>query len=365
MIYVSVSYNYSPTFDTPESWFKRTEGSAGILECLSKEHTVINVKQINYEGNHIHNGVQYRFMNFGKKKTYFPWRLNVFIKSLKPDVILVQGLHHPLQLIQLRWLLNKKTKIIVQHHAEKPFTGIKKYIQRVADSYVNGYLFASHAIGMDWVKKGNLASFQKIHEVMEVSTRFRPIKKPAAKLKMGVEGAPVFLWVGRLNANKDPLNVVKAFLKFTRTNVAARLYMIYHTDELLDRVKDLLDNAGAKNKVTLVGQVAHDDLLYWFNSADFFISGSHYEGSGTALCEAMACGCVPIVTDIFSFRMITDNGNCGILYEAGNEEALLSALIRTMDLNMPEKQSKSLDYFREKLSFEAIAGRIQEIAASL
>jgi len=36
MVYLSVSYNYSPAFDSPESWFKRTEGYAGIMECLSK-----------------------------------------------------------------------------------------------------------------------------------------------------------------------------------------------------------------------------------------------------------------------------------------------------------------------------------------
>jgi len=365
MIYISVSYNYSPDFDSPKSWFKRTEGYAGVLECLSREHTVINVKQINYKGDHINNGVQYYFVDFGKKKTYFPRRLNRFIKNLNPDIVIVQGLHHPLQLIQLRMLLSEKTKIIAHHHAEKPFTGIKKYIQKIADRYVDAYLFASQAMGMEWVKKGNLASPQKIHEVMEVSSNFHPVKKPAAKLKTGAEGEPVFLWVGRLNANKDPLNVVKAFIKFSKTNQSAHLYMIYHTDELLGDVKELINSNKAKKAITLVGKVAHDDLLYWFNSADFFISGSHYEGSGTALCEAMSCGCVPIVTDIPSFRMITDNGNCGILYEPGSETALLSALMQTKNLNIPEKQSKSLEHFRNKLSFEAIANRIQEIARSL
>ncbi len=365
MKYVSVSYNYSPTFDSPPSWFKRTEGYAGVLECLSKENVVISIKQINYEGECTHKGVQYHFVNFGKKKSYFPRQLNRFIKKLMPDIVWVQGLHHPLQLIQLHLLLGKHAKIIAQHHAEKPFTGIKKYIQKFADRYTDAYLFASKAMGLDWVNKGNLASSNKIHEVMEVSSLFYPIKKTAAKLKTGIEGSPVFLWVGRLNANKDPLNVVKAFLKFTDTNQSARLYMIYHTDELLNDIKKLLQNHAVKNIVTLVGKIVHKDLLYWFNSADFFISGSHYEGSGTALCEAMSCACVPIVTDIPSFRMITDNGNCGTLYEPGNPDALLSALMQTRNLDICDKQSKSLKYFHEKLSFEAIARQIQNIASSL
>ncbi|HEY2580715.1 MAG TPA: glycosyltransferase family 4 protein [Mucilaginibacter sp.] len=365
MIYVFVSYNYSPSFNTPQSWFKRTEGYAGVLECLSERNTVFNVKQINYKGNQTYKGVEYRFVDFGKKKTYFPHQLNQYVKSLNPDIVVVQGLHHPLQLIQLRYVLNRKTKIIAQHHAEKPFTGIRKYIQRIADRYIDAYLFASHAMGMDWVNKGNLASSKKIHEVMEVSSLFHPVDKVFAISKTDVSGSPVFLWVGRLNENKDPLNVVTAFLEFNNTYPASSLYMIYHTDELLNEIKLLINKHENEDAIMLIGKVPHDDLLYWFNSADFIISCSHYEGSGTAVCEAMSCGCVPIVTDIFSFQMITDNGNCGLLYEAGNQAALLSALYKSLTLDMKTKKSRSLEYFKSKLSFGTIAKQIEEIALSL
>lgn len=365
MIYVSVTYQPSFNFDTPESWFKRTQAYAGILQCLAKENTIINLKQINYEGECTHKDIRYNFFNFGKKPTYFPRKLNRYIKSLKPDVVLVQGLHVPLQVIQLRLLLGRKVKIIAQNHAERPLTGLKKYVQRLADKCINAYLFASHDMGMDWVKKGNLADPDKIHEVMEVSSVFYPIDKSLAIKRTGVSGSPVFLWVGRLDENKDPLNVIGAFLRFVNNEPGAHLYMIYHTDELLIPIKELLSNSENGDAVTLVGRVDHDDLLYWFNSADFILSGSFYEGSGTAVCEAMSCGCMPIVTDIFSFRMITDNGRCGLLYEAGNEDALLSALKQTQQIDVGEKQKIALDYFKTNLSFEAIAGKIQEIVASL
>ena len=365
MIYVSVTYQPSFNFDTPESWFKRTQAYSGILQCLAKENTVINLKQINYEGECIHKGVRYNFFNFDKKSSYFPWKLNRYIKGLKPDVVLVQGLHVPLQVIQLRLLLGQKVKIIAQNHAEKPLTGIKKYLQRLADRCIDAYLFASHDMGMDWVKKGNLGNPGKIHEVMEVSSIFYPIDRSLAMEKTGVQGRPIFLWVGRLDENKDPLNVIRAFLRFVNNEPGTRLYMIYHTEELLVPIKQLLNDDENGHAVTLIGKVDHDELLYWFNSADFILSGSFYEGSGTAICEAMSCGCMPIVTDIFSFRMITDDGRCGLLYEAGNEAALLSALKQTKQMDIGEKQKIGLDYFRTTLSFETIAGKIQEIVASL
>jgi glycosyltransferase involved in cell wall biosynthesis len=365
MKYVFITFNSSLSFDSPESWFKRTEGYAGVLYSLAKENTVINIKQINYEGDCLHNGVLFHFINFGEKDSYFPRRLICFVEDLEPDVVFIQGLHNPLQLLQLCLKLNKNTKVIVQHHAEKPLNGIKKYILKLADKYVDAYLFASREMGMQWVQKGNLASAQKIHEVMEVSSIFGPMERALAKSKTHVTGDPVFLWVGRLNDNKDPLTVVKAFLQFAGLYPSAHLYMIYHTDELLAEIHEVLDSSPQKDNVVLIGKVPHDELQYWFNSADMIILGSHYEGSGTAVCEAMSCGCMPLVTDIFSFRMITDNGRCGLLYEAGNEAALLSALIKTQQMDIREKQKLSIEHFKATLSFEAIAQKIQEIASSL
>jgi len=63
--------------------------------------------------------------------------------------------------------------------------------------------------------------------------------------------------------------------------------------------------------------------------------------------------------------MITDSGKCGVLYEAGNEAALLAALNGLDKLDVKEKQELCLNYFKEKLSFAAIAKRIKEIVAEL
>jgi glycosyltransferase involved in cell wall biosynthesis len=141
--------------------------------------------------------------------------------------------------------------------------------------------------------------------------------------------------------------------------------MIYHTDELLAFMQKIIDASPHNDAITLVGKVPHSDLQYWFNSADIIIAGSYYEGSGTAVCEAMSCACMPIVTDIFSFRMITDNGRCGLLFEPGNEAELLSALKKCSEVDIIEKQETALEYFESDLSFEAIADKIEDVAQAL
>lgn len=365
MKFVFASYVYSKDFNRPEGWLRHIRFYGGILESLSKKNTVISIEQIDFEGDLVYNGVQYYFRRFSKLARRFPFKLHYFIKKQQPDVVFIQGLHYPLQVIQLRLALGKKIKIIAQNHAEKPFTGVKKYLQKMADRCIDAYLFASRDMGLDWVKKGNLASPEKIHEVMEVSSVFYPLEKQIAKANTGVEGQPVFLWVGRLNENKDPLNVIKAFLQFVDSEPSATLYMIYHTTGLLPQINTLLEKLANKNAVKLVGQIPNDNLLHWYNSADYILSGSYYEGSGTAVCEAMSCGCIPIVTDIPAFRAITDNGNCGLLYEAGNQQALLSALVKSQTMDKSDKRMKTLAWFNQNLSFDAIARQIDKIATAL
>jgi glycosyltransferase involved in cell wall biosynthesis len=365
MKFLFTSYVYTKEFNSPEAWIERIKAYTGILEALAKKNEVISIEQINYQGDYRKDGVQYHFKYFTEVGRLLPFRLHRFIKKHNPDIIGIQSLHFPLQIIQLRLLSGNKARIIVQNHAEKPFKGIKRLAQKLADRYIDAYLFASHELGAEWVKNGSISSSKKIHEVMEVSSVFSPMDKAIARSRTGAEGSPIFLWVGRLDENKDPLNAVRAFLRFAAFKPSAKLYMIYHTDELLEPMQTIINLSKQKDAIHLIGKVPHSELQYWFNSADIILSGSHYEGSGTAICEAMSCGCVPIVTNIPSFRMITDNGRCGLLYEPGNENALLDALKLSCELDLVEKQKVALDYFKSNLSFEAIAKRIQEVATSL
>ncbi|MGH2565713.1 MAG: hypothetical protein ACRDE5_14450 [Ginsengibacter sp.] len=59
MRFVFLSYNYSANVKTPQDWLNRINFYVGSLEQLSKTNSVIRVDQIDYEGNFIHNGVQY------------------------------------------------------------------------------------------------------------------------------------------------------------------------------------------------------------------------------------------------------------------------------------------------------------------
>lgn len=362
---VSTSYVNTASYNDPEKWLQRISFYTGLLEELAKQYEVESIEQINYSGVIKKNEVTYHFLNFKKKKLWFPFALHRYIKKLNPDIVFVNGFIFPFQIIQLRKTLGNNVKIIVLHRAEKPFSGIKRYLQKQADKEVNAYLFASDEFGKVWITKGIIKDPGKIHEVIQSSSIFYAGDRTTAKKTLHIN-TEAFLWVGRLDANKDPLTVIKAFIKYLSFHPSAKLYMIYQEDQLLPDVKKIIDaNRNLTDSIILVGAIEHTQLQNWYNAADFFISGSHYEGSGIAVCEAMSCGCIPIITDIMSFRKMTGPGKCGLLYQPGDSEDLLSALIKTDAMNIELEKEKTINQFKEELSFEAITKKIKVLIDSL
>jgi glycosyltransferase involved in cell wall biosynthesis len=362
---VFTSYINVASFNDPKQWLERIKGYVGILEALSKQHAVISIEQINYTGEFEQNGVKYYFLNFKKKKLLFPFSLHNFIKKLNPDIVLVHGMHFPLQVIQLKQALGNKTKIIIQNHAEQPFNLPKNLLQKLADKYISAYMFTSTEMAKEWIDKKIIADEKKIWGITETSSAFSPIDKLLAKNKTKITGAPVFLFVGRLDDNKDPIKVVRSFLRYNQQQTFSKLYMLYHTKELLDKIQEIISKAKNKDAIILVGKVSHDEMPYWYSNADFIISASHYEAGGTAVCEGMSCGCIPILTSIAPFKKVTANGACGILYDVHEEDALFNALMKTQHINIEEEKKKVLAQFKSDLSFDAIAKQISEKISAL
>src|SRR6185503_18936169 len=123
------------------------------------------------------------------KMTRFPWRMHRLIKKLKPDVVFVNGIIFPLQVIQLRRKLGKEIKIILQHRSEKPGKGLRKYLQKWADSSIDAYLFSSDEFGAGWTETGIIKDKAKIHEAIPVSSSFSAFDKMMVRAGLNIDGS--------------------------------------------------------------------------------------------------------------------------------------------------------------------------------
>ena len=356
-------YSYDACNDL-SALIKLHETSQGYIEHMKGLADVQVIKQLNCEGTETVNGIKYAGFKSRSGFGHIPFKTIRYIKNEEPDIVIVQGLIFPLQVIWLRRKLGKGPVILVQHHGERPFKGIKGWLQKKADRSIDGYLFTSIENAGEWIGRHIIANENKCFELLEASTHFKRLDKLQCKQKVGLEGDHNFLWVGRLNAGKDPLTVVKAFEKYCAGNPGAKLFMIYQTEELLPEIKKWIEqNEVLAQRIILKGRVPHEELETWFSAVDFYISGSHREGSGYALLEAMACGCIPVVTDIPSFTKIT--GSYGFLFPPGNVNALLEVLERSNSIDRHKMSSEILSYFQKDLSFKAIADDLYSICQKL
>ncbi|WP_299120822.1 glycosyltransferase family 4 protein [uncultured Winogradskyella sp.] len=274
------------------------------------------------------------------------------IKKLQPDYILIHGLGYSLNAVFLRYILPDKVIIILQAHGYAPAPkGLKRLIYTWTEKHIDAFLFTGKDNAKLWVDKG-IFDTEKIYEVMEGATTFTNDYNISRNPKS-------FLWVGRLNKNKDPITVVHAFSQFLQIEPKAKLTMIYHTEELLTSIKALINNdEQLKTALTLKGKVAHQDMEGIYRLNEFFILGSHAEGSGYALHEAMACGCIPVVTHIAPFRFMTNDGHCGLLFKPSDVNSCFKALKRTKDITISTYRKRVLNYVESKLSPSAIASDI-------
>ncbi|MEO8405866.1 MAG: glycosyltransferase family 4 protein [Chitinophagaceae bacterium] len=356
---ISLTYINSAEFDQPPDWIRRLYAFTGVWEEIGKQHEVFCIEQINYTGDYIHNGVQYYFRNYGKGVNRFPLRLHKLVKKIKPDIVLVRGLHFPLQLIQLRMTVGNNVKIICEHHADRPSIGWKKSLNRIAFRRVNIFHFTSAGNAEEWIRSGNITDASKCKEIQAGSTYFSGYNKQKNRQELQWRDGLHFIWTGRLDANKDPLTVLKAFAKFLLVEPSAHLHMIYLDDPLLPEIKKMLEVDELLAKAVLLhGKIPHEQLQRWYSAADFYISASHYESGGIALIEAMACGCIPVVTAIPS--SMTAVGENGFYFKPGDADDLYEKLVETKSVLIDDFSKKVKDRFRRELSFEVIARRFFE-----
>ncbi|MGB3058586.1 MAG: glycosyltransferase, partial [Anaerolineae bacterium] len=120
-----------------------------------------------------------------------------------------------------------------------------------------------------------------------------------------------------------------------------------------------------RETVELLGNLPRADIEPYYNSADFFVQGSHHESTGYALLDALACGVVPIVTDIPSFRVLTNNGALGALWPPDDSRALAAALVSCAQRPLEPPRAAVTDFFDAHLSIPAVGRQALNIYQSL
>jgi glycosyltransferase involved in cell wall biosynthesis len=315
-----INYSFEPALDAA-ALLERYDTLTGWCEALTAAGARVTALQ-RWSGDREvdRNGVRYLF-RAGDHPTPIPtwWSRPIALHreaaALDADVAHVNGIVFPVQTWLLRRALPARTAIVLQDHGTvppapslSPRKRLRRAARRVGLSCADGFLFTAAAQAEPWRALGLIRQDQPVLEVLEASRPLRRIPAGQARAASGLRGSPAILWVGHLDRNKDPLTVLRGF----------------------DR------------------------------AADIFVLGSHREGSGYALLEALACGAIPVVSDIPSVRAITRGGTLGALFPPGDAAACASALLTTAQREPAPLRAAIAAHFEATLSWPALGRRALE-----
>ncbi len=188
-------------------------------------------------------------------------------------------------------------------------------------------------------------------------------EKINAKAAIGLDNAPVFLFVGRISPEKRVKEFVEAWAELPGEEAAppkARLVIVGGGPEL-PALKKAVADLGVAGSVTLAGP--KDDLLPYYRAADVFILPSISEGLSNSMLEAMACGVAVLASRVGGAKEAITPDVSGCLFDPLNRAELKECLRRhiadrSLAVKMGEAARKTAV---EKYSMARVADELLKI----
>lgn len=267
----------------------------------------------------------------------------------------INGLIFPLCVLHLSRIINGNHRFVIQHHAEQPGRKLFRLLNQWANKRIDRFFFTTKFHAQPWIAAKALNE-KKVAELMECSSALKPQNKSLARIKCRLVGQPLLLWTGNLDENKDPLTILAGFEKFLTRYPKAKLVMLFRYTELLNKVRQKISESEALNDaVSLIGEISYQQIGDYYNAADIFVQGSAREGSGIAVLDALACGAIPVISDIPSFAAMTENASVGQLWQRGESDKFVEALHNVMNKDLEQQQQQCISVYNRRWTFNALA----------
>ena len=173
---------------------------------------------------------------------------------------------------------------------------------------------------------------------------------------------PVLLYVGRFTEVKRLPLLIEAFAAArARARTPATLVIVGgHPGEWEgEHPAETVDRLGVDG-VVLAGWYAQDELPELMRAADALVLASARESFGQVLVEAMACAVPTIAAAALGPARIVDDGDTGWLFEPGDRDGLIDALVEAIDDPAERRRRAALAEAaaRERFAWPAVAERL-------
>jgi len=139
----------------------------------------------------------------------------------------------------------------------------------------------------------------------------------------------LLMTVGRMDSQKDPLLLARAFEQLLKERRDARL--LYVGDGVLrQELEEYLHTAGLAQKVVLAGLRSASEIARLLQAADLFVLTSAYEGMPMCVLEALGTGLPVVSTRVGEVERVVHTGLNGEVVRERTADAIASACLRVL-----------------------------------
>jgi len=192
--------------------------------------------------------------------------------------------------------------------------------------------------------------------------KFRPMPQEEARARTGTPPGRLVLSVGNLTQNKGFDRLLGAYRFLLNLDGHDDIHVAIVGEGVYRReLERLVSFLGLTGRVRLVGDVAHEDLRFWYSAADLSCLFSRREGWPHVGVESMACGTPVLATPAGGTPEISGNDRVGALAEGDDE-----ALARAMALALGRSWDRvAIARFAGERTWEGAAASVRGVLASV
>lgn len=284
--------------------------------------------------------------------------LEARLDGIQPDVIHLFGLtlQQPMRGLA-RWLHRNRGVLSASYHGGRPGRSpVARWRQRRVLRELSIAMFPAQDSLDRWRATRMLDTRTRTIIAPEVASPFQGMSRDEGRKVFPVDGAPLVAWCGRLHPIKDPLTTLRAMRVVFESIPDARLLMVYQDAPLLEAVKDFVrSHELLHDRVHLLGEIPHERVEALLSAADVFVQSSVREFGSNTLVEAMACGAIPVVTDLPSLRQLTNSIGPARHFPVGDARAMAGEIIAAAGGDIDADRERVRNSCRQVLSYEALA----------
>jgi phosphatidyl-myo-inositol alpha-mannosyltransferase len=174
------------------------------------------------------------------------------------------------------------------------------------------------------------------------------------------DGTKNILFVGRFEARKGLLDLLKAYRILRKTGCHCRLLVVGGGPQAKEARRYLATRK--LGGVEFLGRVSDDERDALFKTADVYCSpATGRESFGIVLLEAMAAGTAIVASDIHGYKGVVRRGREGLLVPPGKPKDLAAALAQLLsDDELREAMARSGLERAQEFSWERVTAKVED-----